>query len=320
MRTADGSNKVTTIIPVYNEERFLRQCLGSVIHQADCVIIGDNASTDGTGGIGLEFANQYKHVQYIRHETNIGAIQNLARIASLVKTEYVFQMGGHDELPVNFVATLKSRLQANPDAVCAYGNCYWMELDGTISKTLDFASIQTGMLDKDPYVRATAFFREKQPFDLIFGMYRSAVAIPIVMETKPVAGCDYLLPVASLLAGKFVFAPETAYWRRKVHPQDTDKDYMTRIVGDHFVKLSRDNSAIGRQLLDWFWQHHNQQILSSVQEKTFKELLFQMAWRLDTPVSHPFWDSMFFLRRFWRNWYKYLKCRFIPGYAERKNL
>jgi glycosyltransferase involved in cell wall biosynthesis len=40
--------KVSVVIPVYNEERFLRQCLESVVNQADRVIIGDNASTDGS--------------------------------------------------------------------------------------------------------------------------------------------------------------------------------------------------------------------------------------------------------------------------------
>jgi len=40
--------KITVVIPVYNEERYLRQALESVVEQVDCVIIGDNASTDGT--------------------------------------------------------------------------------------------------------------------------------------------------------------------------------------------------------------------------------------------------------------------------------
>ena len=316
-------DQTTVLIPAFNEERFLRQCLDSVVNQVDCVIVGDNASTDGTGAICREYANQYKHMRYIRHVTNIGSVQNLAYLASLVDTEFVIQMGAHDELPGNFVSTLKELLRANPDAVCAYGNCSYLELDGTVSKTLDFASVHAETTNDNPYIRAASFFRGNQPWDLIFGLYCSKSVIPILMELKPIAGCDHFMVVAALLEGTFLHAPETTYLRRMVHPNDTDKDYMARIIGEnhHSSKMSRDYTAVGKQLLDWIWKHHdNQKNLTPDQEKAFRKLLFQMAFKLDTPQGHPFWDGVFFLRKLWRRWCKFIKCKIIPGYAERKNL
>ena len=314
-------NQTTVLIPAFNEERFLRRCLETVVDQADCVIIGDNASTDDTEAICREFVDRYKHIRYIRHETNVGAVRNLIRLANLVETEYVLQIGAHDELPANYMATLKNLLRANPDAVCAYGKCSRLEWDGTISKTHDFANVHTGMMDDDPYIRAVTFFRGKQPYDLIFGLFRSDSAIPIFMEMKQIAGCDHFLIVAALLDGKFLYTPETAYLRRMVHPNDTNKDYMKRIVGDNSSKkMSRDFTAVGMQIRDRVWKHHNdQQNLSPEQEKGFKELLFQIALKFDTPVGHPFWDCVFILRRLWRKGCKSIKCMIIPGYAKRKN-
>ena len=318
-RCFDTVSKTTLLIPVFNEEQFFRHCLESAVNQVDHVIIGDNASTDGTEAIGREFADKYQHVQYIRRDTNVGAAENLARLAQMVKTEFVIQIGAHDELPENYIATLKNLLNANPDAACAYGNCSWLELDGTISQALDFASVRTGMLDDDPYRRAASFFYGKQPCDLIFGLFRSSSAIPIFAETKPIAGCDHILVVAALLDGKFVYAPDTTYLRRMVHPNDNDKDYMTRIVGERSSqRMSRDYMAAGKQIVEWCWKHHDRQNLSSAQKKDFRKLLFQIALKFDTPIGHPFWDSAFFLRGLWRKLSKLLKYKLLPGYAKKK--
>jgi len=314
-------DQTTVLIPAFNEERFIGQCLDSVVDQVDCVIIGDNASTDGTAAICLEYVNKYKHIRYIRHETNIGAVQNIVRIAGLVDTEFVIQMGAHDKLPENCVSTLKNLLNENSDAVCAYGNCSYLELDGTVSKTLDFASVRADMILDDPYIRAASFFRGNQPWDLIFGLYRSMSVVPVFIEQKQIAGCDHFLAVAALLEGKFLYAPEATYFRRMVHPDDTDKDYMTRIIGDgHSQNMSRDYTAVGKQIHDRVWKHRAKKQLSPEQEKAFKELLFQMALKFDTATTHPFWNGVFLLRKHWRKWYKFIKCKLVPGYAKRKNL
>ena len=177
------------------------------------------------------------------------------------------------------------------------------------------------MLADDPYIRAASFFRGNQPWDLIFGLFRSKSVIPILIEQKQIAGCDHFLVVAALLEGKFLYAQETTYLRRMMHPNDTDKDYMVRIVGDNRSKnMSRDYTAVGKQILDWVWEHRYNEKIHPEQEKTFKELLFQMALKFDTPTAYPFWNCMFFLRRLWRKFYKFIKYKFVPGYAERKNL
>ena len=314
-------NQVTAVIPVYNEERYLREALDSVVDQVDCVIIGDNASTDSTEVICREFAAKFTHIRYIRHEINLGAVENTVRLTELVETEYMMQMGGHDKLPDNHVSTLKCLLNANSDAVSAYGNCAYLELDGSISKIQNFASVRTDMLDDDPYIRAATFLRGKQPCDLIFGLFRSVSAIPILLETKQIAGCDHILLITALLDGKLVYTSDTTYLRRMMHPNDTDKDYMMRIVGNHSPKkVSRDYTAAGNEILNRVWKHHDQQVLSPEKKKAFQKLLFQIALKFDTPTGNAFWNQIFFGRKLWRKWCRFIKCKIVPGYADRKNL
>ena len=313
-------NKVTVVIPAYNEERFLRQALESVVEQVDCVLLGDNASTDGTEAICREFAEKYEHIRYIRHDTNIGGVANMQYLVNLVETEYMFHMGAHDLLPDNYVSTLKTLLNVTPDAICAYGNYSWIKPDGTIFRTFDFAPVREKMLDDDPYVRAAAFFHGVQSHLcwLIFGLFRSSTAIPIFTAMKPISGCDHLVPVAALLNGKIVHAPETTYLSRLVHLADVDqpvytmrkdKNYMKRIVGqDDSKKLSRDYSEIGKQMLDWVRKHREKQDISREQEKTFKKLLFQIKFstlllqlRFDTPFVSAFLDIV---EKVWRKCFK----------------
>jgi len=74
------SNPIITIgVPVYNGERFLRKCLESLLAQTFSdfeIIISDNASTDSTHSICLEFAEKDERIQYFRQDKNIGLTPN----------------------------------------------------------------------------------------------------------------------------------------------------------------------------------------------------------------------------------------------------
>ena len=127
--------KVTVVIPVYNEERYLRETLDSVVSQVDCVIIGDNASTDSTESICHEYVEKYAHIQYFRNEQNIGSIKNIVLCFEKVKTEFFFTMGGHDRIAPNFVEITKNRLQSSDQNVAGVVTSHrWIDNDGnTIS-------------------------------------------------------------------------------------------------------------------------------------------------------------------------------------------
>ena len=67
--------KVSIIIPCYNVERYVRECMQSVVSQtlSDIEIICINdGSTDSTGAILREFANKDKRINLIEQQ-NIGA-------------------------------------------------------------------------------------------------------------------------------------------------------------------------------------------------------------------------------------------------------
>jgi len=116
-------------MPVYNGEKYIRFALNSLLCQDYLnteVIITDNASTDNTQEICLEYMTLDKRVRYLRNESNVGAFNNFKRVFSLSHGKY-FMWAACDDLWVpSFISSLYEILTSNPKAVLAMsrvGNC-----------------------------------------------------------------------------------------------------------------------------------------------------------------------------------------------------
>lgn len=71
--------KVSILIPVYNREEFIGECIQSALNQTFRsfeVIVVDNASTDKTWEICQEFAHKDSRVKIFRNDINIGPVRN----------------------------------------------------------------------------------------------------------------------------------------------------------------------------------------------------------------------------------------------------
>lgn len=74
--------KITVIIPIYNTEKYLRECIESVINQTYSIyeiMLIDDGSTDNSIKISHEYAQKYKNINVI-HTSNKGvsAARNMA--------------------------------------------------------------------------------------------------------------------------------------------------------------------------------------------------------------------------------------------------
>ena len=87
--------RISVIIPVYNVERYLGQCLESVLNQTfkDIEIICVNdSSTDSSNMILKEFADKDDRIKIVTHAENKG--QAIARNTGMnyAKGEYIFSL------------------------------------------------------------------------------------------------------------------------------------------------------------------------------------------------------------------------------------
>jgi len=78
--------KISVIVPVYNTEKYLRECVESIISQTMFdqmeIILVDDGSTDSSPGICDEYASKYKNILTV-HQNNAGV--SAARNAGITK-------------------------------------------------------------------------------------------------------------------------------------------------------------------------------------------------------------------------------------------
>jgi glycosyltransferase involved in cell wall biosynthesis len=87
-------------LPVFNGEKYLGKAISSLLGQTYwdvALTVSDNASTDRTGEIALEFSRRDSRVRYTRNETNQGLLANVNKVIDDARGEY-FMLGSDDDL------------------------------------------------------------------------------------------------------------------------------------------------------------------------------------------------------------------------------
>lgn len=101
MEIQEKKPKVSVCVVTYNQEKYIRQCLQSILDQKTDfdfeVIVGEDCSTDGTRAIVREFAEKYPAtVRGIFRDKNIGAVKNYLDVHNSASGEYIAHMDGDD--------------------------------------------------------------------------------------------------------------------------------------------------------------------------------------------------------------------------------
>src|ERR1035437_2690330 len=86
-------------MPVYNGEKYIREALDSLLAQtlADFeLIVSDNASTDGTDAICLEYAARGSRIRHVRQSESRGATANFQPVLDKARGEYFMWAAADD--------------------------------------------------------------------------------------------------------------------------------------------------------------------------------------------------------------------------------
>lgn len=118
----DSEIKVSVCVVTYNQEKYIAECLQSLVNQKTDfkfeVIIGEDCSTDRTRDIVEGFALKYPNI-IVRnyHDENVGAVKNVISTYKMAKGKYIAHVDGDDyALPGKLQAQFDI-LEANPECV-----------------------------------------------------------------------------------------------------------------------------------------------------------------------------------------------------------
>ena len=110
--------RLSIIIPVYNVEQYIAQCLDSVYRQDIPeeeyeVICVNDASPDHSRDIVLEYQKQHKNLILIEHEHNkkLGAARNTGR--SIARGKYIWNVDSDDYIAENCLSSILKQCEQN---------------------------------------------------------------------------------------------------------------------------------------------------------------------------------------------------------------
>lgn len=123
---------ISIIIPVYNVEKYIFECLDSLKNQTykDLqVIVVDDGSTDNSLNIVNKFADSFKEFLVLRQANKgVSEARNLA--FSYVKGEYVLYVDSDDFLDYTMIEKMYSTAKKNDSDICICGyHLYYKEND-----------------------------------------------------------------------------------------------------------------------------------------------------------------------------------------------
>ena len=106
--------KISIIIPVYNSEKYLKQCLASICKQklnnVEIVII-DDKSTDKSLKIANYFSKRFKFIKIIKNKRNIGPSISRNKGINIAKGEYLFFVDSDDYLTEGSISIIEKKLR-----------------------------------------------------------------------------------------------------------------------------------------------------------------------------------------------------------------
>ncbi|MGE5471037.1 MAG: glycosyltransferase family 2 protein [Bacteroidota bacterium] len=218
MKVTGENPKVSVCVVTYNQEKFIRECLQSIVDQETNfdfeVIVGDDCSTDETQNIIREFEERYQGIiRPVFRDVNIGPTANYFSVHNQARGQYVAHIDGDDLMRPGKLQKQASFLDEHPDFSMATHNMVYLENTKVVPPV-------SGSVDKYPeFGDVRDLFRFGCYFCHSSKMYRRSA---VITNQTPSLVVDYFLHIEHALKGNIYFSRE-ALGVYRIHEQGITK-------------------------------------------------------------------------------------------------
>ena len=202
-------------VPVYNGGIFLRETLDSLLAQDYNnfeLIISDNASTDETEEICLEYSAREPRIRYVRNETNKGSTYNFNSLFRSSSGEYFMWAADHDRWEPSFVSRCVEVMERDPSVSLCYPQAAWIDTEGKHLEDIPLL-FDTRGLGKLARFRVVLWGLNNNY--VIYGLIRSSALRGTRLFGTSI-GPDVVLLAELALPGTFACIPETLFYLRRL--------------------------------------------------------------------------------------------------------
>lgn len=227
MNSLKNPPKISIGMPVYNGRDLIRDAIDSVLSQTYSnfeLIISDNASTDGTDEICLEYEKRDSRIRFIKQDNNCGGEGNFRIVLGEAVGEYFKWMAHDDYIDPGFLEKIVSYLDKNPDVVSCVSDVI---LDRSIlGGSLDIVSIDI-LRDNKKWMNTISpillslspYFCGNNAFYAVYGVHRRRLVQNIYSNmgfiTRIIAD-EYPFLTNLALKGRIV-SLEEVLWKYRRH-------------------------------------------------------------------------------------------------------
>jgi glycosyltransferase involved in cell wall biosynthesis len=133
----DKKLKVSVCVMTYNQKDFIDSCLESLVNQKTNfnyeIIIGDDASTDGTTEVVRCYLERYPDkIKVILQDQNVGSRANYLAIHAAARGEYIAHIDGDDHALPNKLQIQADTLDREPECNVVFHRMKILEEEGQI--------------------------------------------------------------------------------------------------------------------------------------------------------------------------------------------
>lgn len=224
--------KVTIGMPAYNGEATIASAIEGLLAQTFGnfeLVVGDNASTDGTAEVAMRFAQTDPRVRVVRRASNLGANANYSLLVREARGEYFKWASSNDWCAPTFLERCVEVLDARPDVVVAYPRTRLF-----VESLADATDYDDG-LDLDEDDPSARFLRVRSTMRLSNAM-NGLMRLSALRRTRLMPGyrsADMVMTGHLALLGKFVEVPEYLFYRR-MSPETATRLRSDEDVTQHF--------------------------------------------------------------------------------------
>ncbi|HEV2455965.1 MAG TPA: glycosyltransferase family 2 protein [Verrucomicrobiae bacterium] len=209
-----SSPSVSIGLPVFNGEVRIGRALDSILNQDFMdfeVIISDNASTDNTRSVCLQYAQRDSRIRYFRNETNIGVNPNHDRVFHLSTGTYFAWFADDLEYLPGMLRRCVDVMKSAPSSVALiYPKCE-MIFDQQSLDARSLASFEAR--ERTPHGRLKTVIRNVIMVNQFFGLAKRELLAKTKLNGL-YASSDYVLLAELALLGELWEVPETLIKRR----------------------------------------------------------------------------------------------------------
>ena len=159
---------ITIIVPTFNSERTISQCLQSIVDQtyANCeVLIVDGASGDQTIQIVQAFVKKYRFIRWVS-EKDAGIYDAMNKGVQMARGEWIYFLGSDDTLYSSDTLQIVARLFTGCDVV--YGDVLSSRFKGRYDGHFTSDKIRQRNICHQAIFLRREVFRKIGPFDIGF--------------------------------------------------------------------------------------------------------------------------------------------------------